>query len=176
MVMRCEQALRDSERYRTRVRAPQRALRRANPRLARLITPVAPRIFELSGVVRVFRHPPDLAPFSDLPVIAALDTALEAHGLRRWSGDADSWYYVSEWSAIDALVHTGRLQEFTEEDLQDPDQPLVHVCQASEPVEPVVSATGVAVTATPRLLEDLVGRYGPRYDLFARLVPSGLLT
>lgn len=174
MVMRCGEMLREASRVRTKFRAAQRALRKAYAPVARLITPLAPRHFELSGELRVYALGPDCLDLRPVLAsgVAALDSALEAYGVRRWGDEQREWMYVDHWSDLDAAVARAQLAGSA---TPGPGGPLLHACLPASPVEAVTVPGGRRVVTARRLIEDLLGRHGPRYDLFARLVPPGLL-
>lgn len=166
-----EQVLKEQDRYLRRYRGPRRAIRQAYVELDRVLGGLVPRHFAHAGPVRHFvLCCPEEALVAELAdrVVYTLDSALVRMGLRRWGQGLDVWLYASRWSELEAAERRGLLRP--EEGPAAAAGIRVHACLLEQPLLGRAIGAEVRVVERERLLEDLLGSYGLRHDLFARLL------
>lgn len=166
-----EDRLKELERARRRYLEPRRVMRAAYREVFSTYLRYAPRPFQASGEVRrwwILGDPDSLPEHLPADCTFTLDSALELKGLRRWSTGRDTWIYVQGFTELEELEGRGLLGV----DAQ-PGRPILQASLPLESIEWEVLDGGRRVVSESRLIEDLLGHYGLRPDLFVRLHPGG---
>lgn len=138
---------------------------------------LVPRHFALQGLVREWVPSTPATTLAETlapHVTYTLDSALEQMGYRRWGPGGDLWVYVRDWNLLEALEEQGCIVPLQAS--APPGSTVLHACLPSTPVKRVSTSSAASFVVTPRrLLEELLGAHGLRFDLFARLAGDGPL-